>query len=227
MENYLSFKCFSNHLKSAYFKDWHHRQWLWIEVWKKHAWKWSWSKFLRLPPETFDSLAIATFFPATCSLLLWSLAISVTCNSWLLYSSPTPFNAESVWLMNESHSVMSNSVTLWTGACQAPLSMDFSGQEYRKVANLFSRGSSQPRDQTGVSCIASGFFTSWATREAPVWLIPGLLVLRLNATPSRKSSLIHSPKTGLVLPMLPQYPILTLMVILTTLYNNLLLTKFF
>ena len=30
----------------------------------------------------------------------------------------------------------------------------------------FSRVSSQPRDQTQVSCIAGGFFTSWATREA-------------------------------------------------------------
>ena len=34
------------------------------------------------------------------------------------------------------------------------------------VAVPFSRGSSQPRDQTQVSCIAR-FFTSWATREAP------------------------------------------------------------
>ena len=34
------------------------------------------------------------------------------------------------------------------------------------VAVPFSRGSSQPRDQTQVSCIASGFFTVWATREA-------------------------------------------------------------
>ena len=34
------------------------------------------------------------------------------------------------------------------------------------VAFLFSRGSSQPRDRTQVSCIAGGFFTSWATREA-------------------------------------------------------------
>ena len=34
------------------------------------------------------------------------------------------------------------------------------------VAVVFSRGSSQPRDQTQVSCIADGFFTSWATREA-------------------------------------------------------------
>ena len=29
----------------------------------------------------------------------------------------------------------------------------------------FSRGSSRPRNQTGVFCIAGGFFTSWATRE--------------------------------------------------------------
>ena len=34
------------------------------------------------------------------------------------------------------------------------------------VAFPFSRGSSQPRDQTQVSCIAGGFFTCWATREA-------------------------------------------------------------
>ena len=31
----------------------------------------------------------------------------------------------------------------------------------------FSKRSSQPRDQTQVSHIAGGFFTSWATREAP------------------------------------------------------------
>ena len=34
------------------------------------------------------------------------------------------------------------------------------------VAFPFSRGSSQPRDQTQVSLIAGGFFTCWATREA-------------------------------------------------------------
>ena len=33
------------------------------------------------------------------------------------------------------------------------------------VAFPFSRVSSQPRNQTGVSCIAGGFFTSWATKE--------------------------------------------------------------
>ena len=35
----------------------------------------------------------------------------------------------------------------------------------RVVAYPFCRGSSQPRDRTGVSCIADRFFTSWATRE--------------------------------------------------------------
>ena len=34
------------------------------------------------------------------------------------------------------------------------------------VAILLSKASSQPRDETQVSCIAGGFFTSWATREA-------------------------------------------------------------
>ena len=34
------------------------------------------------------------------------------------------------------------------------------------VAFPFSKGSSQPRDQTQVSCVAGRFFTNWATREA-------------------------------------------------------------
>ena len=34
------------------------------------------------------------------------------------------------------------------------------------VAFPFSRGSSQPRDQTQVYRTAGRFFTSWATREA-------------------------------------------------------------
>ena len=100
-------------------------------------------------------------------------------------------------------------VTLWIVACQVPLSMGFSRQEYWSglpyppsrelpdpgiefvslespalqadslpsessrslgilewVAYPFSRGSSWPRDKTEVSCIAGGFFNSWATRES-------------------------------------------------------------
>ena len=37
-----------------------------------------------------------------------------------------------------------------------------------QVAISFSRGSFEPRDQTQVSCIAGGFFTTWATREAHI-----------------------------------------------------------
>ena len=39
------------------------------------------------------------------------------------------------------------------------------------VAYSFSSRSSQPRNQTRVSCIAGGFFTNWAIREASTSLI--------------------------------------------------------
>ena len=39
------------------------------------------------------------------------------------------------------------------------------------IAIPFSRGSSQPRDQTQVSCITGRFFTIWTTREA-LWQYP-------------------------------------------------------
>ena len=55
-------------------------------------------------------------------------------------------------------------VTPWTVACQAPLSMGFSRQEYWSGLPLFfSRWSSRPRNRTHiscVSCIALRFFTT-------------------------------------------------------------------
>ena len=41
------------------------------------------------------------------------------------------------------------------------------GTQHNKDAISFSRGSSWPRNQTRVSCIAGRRFTIWATREAP------------------------------------------------------------
>ena len=38
-----------------------------------------------------------------------------------------------------------------------------------QVTISFSRGYSQPRDQTWVSCIADRFFTIWAIREAHIF----------------------------------------------------------
>ena len=69
-----------------------------------------------------------------------------------------------------SHSVMSDSVTPWTVARQAPLSVGiFQARILEWVALPSSRASSQPRDQTQVLHIAGRFFTIWATREASLW----------------------------------------------------------
>ena len=58
----------------------------------------------------------------------------------------------------------------WTVGCQAPLSMEFSRQEYW-VAIPFSKGSSRFRDQTHIPCIADrDYFTVWALREAHIIL---------------------------------------------------------
>ena len=59
-----------------------------------------------------------------------------------------------------SYSVMSDSVTPWTVACQAPMSMGILQATILEwVAMPSSRESSQPRDQIQVSHIAGGFFT--------------------------------------------------------------------
>ena len=84
--------------------------------------------------------------------------------------------------------------TPWTVALQAPMSMVFSKQEYwselpfpspwdlpnpwiettslESLVYPFSSGSSWPRNRTGVSGIAGGFFTIWATR---IWGIEPIM----------------------------------------------------
>ena len=67
-----------------------------------------------------------------------------------------------------SCSVVSDSFRPHTVACRAPPSTGlFQARVLEWVAISFSRGSSQPRDQTQVSCIAGRRFTVWATRQAP------------------------------------------------------------
>ena len=58
-------------------------------------------------------------------------------------------------------------VTLWTVACQAPLSMGIlQARVLQWVIMPSSMESSQPRDRTQVSHIAGRFFSVWATGEA-------------------------------------------------------------
>ena len=58
------------------------------------------------------------------------------------------------------------------------------GENTEMGSHFFSRGSSRPRDQTWVSCIAGGFFTIWATREAHRAVCPPEMV---NERLSRES----------------------------------------
>ena len=63
----------------------------------------------------------------------------------------------------------------------------------KRVAIVFSKGSSQLRDRTQVSCIAGRFFTAWTTRESQKGCVgPGQYLLVLWAHSSRNSSW-HSP----------------------------------
>ena len=64
-------------------------------------------------------------------------------------------------------SVVSNSVTSWTVAFQAPLLGISQAKILEWVSIPFPRGSFSHRDWTQVSCTASRFFTIWATWE---WL---------------------------------------------------------
>ena len=62
--------------------------------------------------------------------------------------------------------------TPWTGSPPGSSVHEiFQARILEWAATSFSRGSSQPRDWTQVSCTAGRFFTDWATREATLkWL---------------------------------------------------------
>ena len=63
---------------------------------------------------------------------------------------------------SESHSVVSGLfVSPWTNTVHGILQAKI----LEWVAFPFSRWSSQPREQTQISCIVGIFLTSWATRE--------------------------------------------------------------
>ena len=73
------------------------------------------------------------------------------------------------------------------------------------VAISFFRGSSQPRNQTWVSCIADGFFTVWPTREAPnmlkctfVFLFLHLSCLEFITSPSVNFSCLQRESSMLL-----------------------------
>ena len=63
--------------------------------------------------------------------------------------------------------------TLWTIAHSPPSSSVhgiFLARILERVVLSFSRGSSWPRDQIQVSCVAGRFLTIWASRETPRYI---------------------------------------------------------
>ena len=76
--------------------------------------------------------------------------------------------SQDAWVL--SHFSLSNSVTLWTVACQTPLSRGFSRQEYWSRLPFPSPGNLPDQGIETVSLISpilvDGFFTTGATWEA-------------------------------------------------------------
>ena len=74
-----------------------------------------------------------------------------------------------LWVSEWSRSVVSDSLQP-RGLCPPGSSVHgiLQARILQWVAISFSRGSSQPRDQTQVSCIAGRRFNLWATREGPL-----------------------------------------------------------
>ena len=77
------------------------------------------------------------------------------------------------------------------------------------VAYPFSRGSSWPRNQTGVSCIAGRFFTKWAIREA--WDEQGYLLNSYFSQSKDNSVACRSPRAYFQMRSIPVYPLDTTM----------------
>ena len=97
-----------------------------------------------------------------------------------------------------AYSVMSNSATPRSVACQAPLSVGyFQARILEWVAISFARGSSRPRDQTRVSCTVGRFVTGWATRET-LQINATVLYALLSAQSSSRVNMLYSPAQQLM-----------------------------
>ena len=93
---------------------------------------------------------------------------------WWLNNTTKQMSDSCIWLANLNHvQILAASGMKVTQSCPTLCDpMDYivhgilQATIQKWVAFSFSRGSSQPRNWTQVSCIAGGFFISWATREA-------------------------------------------------------------
>ena len=141
-------------------------------IWETLAFNW-WKHELRFVLHTNlfgfvpTILLCALFCLPFCFLSFFSLFVHNIGSHWFywIYFSPFP--------PLKRVKVAQLCQTLWDSmGCGLPGSSVHEipqGRVREWVAILFSRGSSQPRDQIQVSHTAGRFFTIWATREAPFW----------------------------------------------------------
>ena len=115
----------------------------------------------------------------------------------------------------ESHSVVSDSCNHMD--CRLPGSSVrgiFQARVLEWVAISFSRGSSWPRDQTQVSCIAGRFFTIWAN-----WVVQYKWIFQINY------SLAFKAPTCLIITNIKRSFHKNLYNILSPFYNSCILTR--
>ena len=102
----------------------------------------------------------------------WAADHGVAKNDWVTSTCTHSYNARtwsSVWhLWSEVKVLVAQSCLTFCDPMDyslpgSPVQGILQARILEWVAFLFSRGSSQPRDQTQVSRIVGGFFTSWAT----------------------------------------------------------------
>ena len=105
---------------------------------------------------------ISCMFVCVCVCVYMCVYIYISLLFWISFL----FRSTEDWLLEFPISVkvavMSDS--LWPHGLYSPWNSP--GQNTGVGSPPFSKGSSQPRNWTGVSCIAGGFFTNWAFREA-------------------------------------------------------------
>ena len=96
-------------------------------------------------PHCIIRISLLGSTPQQIAMLLFLLWVSEWVSEWVKVTQSCLTLCDS--MDNTVHGILQASILEW-------------------VAFPFSRGSSQPRNWTGVSCIAGRFFTNWATRKA-------------------------------------------------------------
>ena len=140
------------------------------------------------------------FHPSYCLVGASPLPLNVVCLFFFFFWWNPTFSCQSLFSKYESESEVAQScLTLCDPmGCSLPGSSVhgiFQARILEWVAISFSRGSSQPRDWTPLSCIVGRCFAIWATREASTGFICSSFCLwsyRFHSFPNLLRSAIYS-----------------------------------